>query len=141
MLLHPAPLISLLLLIANDHWLKYAGLLPGLVTGKLSDFAGLIVAPLVLVELSHLLRAPGSLRSQGLAASLAVGIVFTLVKTLPLANALYVAASRTLLSPLGWRVSALMDVTDLVALTALAVPLYLTAVAGLVRPEERASNA
>jgi hypothetical protein len=44
-LLHPYPLVAILVLIVNDHWLK--GLWPGPVTGKLSDMAGLAFFPLV----------------------------------------------------------------------------------------------
>jgi hypothetical protein len=39
---------ALLVLVANDHVLKGSGLLPAVVTGKLSDFAGLIIAPVLL---------------------------------------------------------------------------------------------
>ena len=42
----PAAIATLLLLLVNDHVLKQAW--PGVVTGKLSDFAGLVVAPLIL---------------------------------------------------------------------------------------------
>jgi hypothetical protein len=45
-LLHPVFLAALALLIVNDQLLKLAW--PGVVTGKLSDAAGLVVAPLVL---------------------------------------------------------------------------------------------
>ncbi|MFP6686470.1 MAG: hypothetical protein VB934_17250, partial [Polyangiaceae bacterium] len=45
---HPAWWSALLLLLLNDHLLKGAGLLPTWFTGKLSDFAGLIVAPVLL---------------------------------------------------------------------------------------------
>ncbi len=41
-------LIALSVLVLNDHWLKGSGRLPGVVTGKLSDFAGLFVAPVLL---------------------------------------------------------------------------------------------
>jgi hypothetical protein len=43
--------VSLLLLVLNDHFLKGGGLLPGWLTGKLSDVAGLVVAPVVLAVL------------------------------------------------------------------------------------------
>lgn len=43
LLLHPFFLFSLLALLLNDHWLKY--MCPGWITGKLSDFAGLLVFP------------------------------------------------------------------------------------------------
>ncbi len=55
---HPLFLGALLLLVVNDHVLKGAALLPSWATGKLSDFAGLIVAPVVLtVALRALGRA------------------------------------------------------------------------------------
>ncbi|MFT5682697.1 MAG: hypothetical protein ACI8RZ_003621, partial [Myxococcota bacterium] len=45
-LLHPVTLTAMALLAVNDHWAKYA--LTGVVTGKLSDFAGLVFFPLLL---------------------------------------------------------------------------------------------
>lgn len=47
-LLTPLFLIALFTLAINDQLLKGAGLLPGWLTGKLSDFAGLLVLPVVL---------------------------------------------------------------------------------------------
>ncbi|MDP6933021.1 MAG: hypothetical protein QGG40_08885, partial [Myxococcota bacterium] len=44
-LLHPAPLLALVVLVVNDHWGK--GHLPAVLSGKLSDFAGLLFFPLV----------------------------------------------------------------------------------------------
>src|SRR5262245_45585924 len=45
----PPTVAAILLMVLNDHVLKGSGLLPGLVTGKLSDFAFLFFAPIVLV--------------------------------------------------------------------------------------------
>ncbi|HEY3497958.1 MAG TPA: hypothetical protein VGK73_24835 [Polyangiaceae bacterium] len=39
---------ALVVLVVNDHVLKGAGVVPSAVTGKLSDFAGLFVAPVLL---------------------------------------------------------------------------------------------
>jgi len=50
-LLHPMWWGSLTLLVLNDHVFKGAGLLPTWLTGKLSDVAGLIVAPVLLCVL------------------------------------------------------------------------------------------
>ena len=47
---HPGWWLALLLLVANDHILKGADVLPNWLTGKLSDFAGMIVAPVLLVS-------------------------------------------------------------------------------------------
>jgi hypothetical protein len=44
-LLGPVPLIAILILVANDHWFK--SMWPGVVTGKLSDIAGLAFFPFV----------------------------------------------------------------------------------------------
>jgi hypothetical protein len=50
-LAHPAWWLALALLALNDHVLKGAGLLPAWLTGKLSDVAGLVVAPVLLAAL------------------------------------------------------------------------------------------
>jgi hypothetical protein len=46
-LLHPVPLFALATLILNDHVLKQR--YPGWVTGKLSDVAGMVFFPLLLL--------------------------------------------------------------------------------------------
>jgi hypothetical protein len=51
--LHPLPLSAMALLAVNDHWLKGSGVLPGWLTGKLSDFAGLIFFPLFVTALAN----------------------------------------------------------------------------------------
>jgi hypothetical protein len=48
---HPVSIGALTLLALNDHCLKGSGLLPPWVTGKLSDGAGMIFFPLLLVGL------------------------------------------------------------------------------------------
>jgi cysteine-rich repeat protein len=50
-LLHPLWLAALVLHVVNDHVLKGAGILPGVVTGKLSDVAILLTTPTVLAVL------------------------------------------------------------------------------------------
>lgn len=50
-LLHPLWSVSLALLVVNDQVLKGAGLLPGWLTGKLSDFAGFLLFPMLLCTL------------------------------------------------------------------------------------------
>ena len=51
--------IALGVLVLNDHLLKYAGVLSGWLTGKLSDVAGLIVAPVLAARLVRA-RTPGT---------------------------------------------------------------------------------
>ena len=73
--LHPLWLASLALLVLNDHVLKGAGLLPGVITGKLSDVTGMLVAPVVL---ACLLRVRSR---RGLAlAHVAVGVGFAVME-------------------------------------------------------------
>ncbi|WP_181019642.1 hypothetical protein [Nonomuraea typhae] len=106
-LCHPATVFAALLLFVNDHVLKQAW--PGFVTGKLSDVAGLLVAPALL---SLLL-----LRRADLTATLLTGTLFTLAKTTQTGAE---AASQA------WTLIAgpsriLADPTDLLALPALAL--------------------
>jgi hypothetical protein len=111
-LLNPAFLGALALLAVNDHLLKGAGLLPGWLTGKLSDFAGLAVAPVVLAVLAR----ARSVRAYT-AGSIAIGIVFAAVKLHPLATDAWVRLMATVGFP--WQVTR--DPTDLVALPVLAL--------------------
>ncbi|MFF0771752.1 hypothetical protein ACFYUK_22895 [Nonomuraea wenchangensis] len=98
---------GVIVLLVNDHLLKQAW--PGFVTGKLSDVAGLLVAPPLLALLF--------LRRADLAATLATGVLFALVKTTETGAE---AASHV------WTLVAgpsrvLADPTDLLALPALAL--------------------
>jgi len=94
-LVHPRMLAAVALLALNDHVLKGSGLLPGWLTGKLSDVAGLFFFPVLLVVVAEAgLRRLGSSppRSASAAASVALtGLVFATLKTSP---ALAALASR-----------------------------------------------
>ena len=85
-LTRPAPLIATAILALNDHVLKGSGWLPGTVTGKLSDVAGLFVAPIALVCLVRCVvpaRRDGRLAAVALAM---VAVVFALLKASPAVN-------------------------------------------------------
>lgn len=71
LLVRPLPVLAVVVLALNDHWWKGSGLLPGWLTGKLSDFAGLFFFPLLLVTLWNLAcdGINGVLRRQLLCAS------------------------------------------------------------------------
>lgn len=109
-LLHPAFWVALLTLLANDHVLKHAGLLPPLLTGKLSDFAGLFVAPVLLAAL---VRARTARAWLGCHAALGAG--FALVNLWPLAA----TAAAHALTAMGVASRIWCDPSDLVALPAL----------------------
>jgi hypothetical protein len=115
-LCHPFSLASIALLLLNDHLLKR--LAPSLLTGKLSDFAGLFFFPLLLGAVLGLLLA-GLRSAPRLAPRLAFFLIFAVfaaIKTLPTAN-LWVsqAASRLFDAP----VSYALDPSDLLALVML----------------------
>ena len=109
---------ALALLLLNDHVLKGAHVLPGLLTGKLSDFAGMIVAPVVLAAL---FRVRG--RTGRMTVLAGVAAVFAAVKlSRPMADALELLTTYT---PLPWRMWC--DPTDLVALSVLPLTWWLMA--------------
>ena len=100
------------LLLTNDHLLKGADLVPGWLTGKLSDFAGLIVAPIVVSALV----AARTDRRRAL-AFVAVGGWFAAANLFaPVA-----AATTALGHGLGLSWTFWVDPTDLVALAILPV--------------------
>ena len=111
-LAHPAWWAAATVLLVNDHYLKGAGVLAGWLTGKLSDFAGLLMAPVLVAALC----APRSRRVFWL-AHVAVGAVFALLKLSPA----FAEAWCSLGGALGmtWRVVS--DPTDLLALPMLLV--------------------
>jgi hypothetical protein len=108
---------ALVVLVVNDHLLKGAGLLPGWLTGKLSDFAGLIVAPVVAAFFVPRALAFGS-----------VVTWFCAVKLLPGAAHAMEAATAALGVP--WRMWS--DPTDVIALA--IVPLAWRLAAPPARP-------
>lgn len=80
--LHPVTLLAVVVLVLNDWFLKrqFRG---SFVTGKLSDVAGLIFAPVVLTAMIGLvLRKPLTHRRLVLSCA-ATAIGFTLVKLVP----------------------------------------------------------
>jgi hypothetical protein len=64
-LLHPFTLVALFTLALNDHVLKHA--CPGVPTGKLSDFAGVLLLPLFLHALLEVLAVRVGPRPLGVA--------------------------------------------------------------------------
>jgi hypothetical protein len=77
-LCHPVTVTALALLVINDHLLKSAW--PGWVTGKLSDAAGMVLAPPLLAALAGLIAPRSPFRRVAAAAIVTVGCGFTLVK-------------------------------------------------------------
>jgi hypothetical protein len=108
----------LAILIVNDRMLKPSGAWP-LLSGKLSDFAGLVVAPVTLTAFVLWLAprwrgARARLRVRCIGFGLA-GLVFSTINLSPLASEWFVSALRV--AGIEWRLWS--DPTDLVALLAL----------------------
>ncbi len=124
---HPLWWAALLVLVVNDHLLKGAGVLPGWLTGKLSDVAGLIVAPVLFAALL------GAGRRARLVAMAAVAGVFTAIK---LSTAAAWAACQ-LMAAVGvpWKIWC--DPTDLLALPVLGLAWLI----GARRPPRAPTNA
>ncbi|MEW9534383.1 hypothetical protein [Microbispora sp. NPDC049125] len=134
-LAHPVTAAGVAVLLVNDHVLKR--LWPGPVTGKLSDLAGMLVAPPLLTLLAWILLegatgrgvpsprpleggAPDPVERRVAVAAIALtGALFTLMKTTA-AGAEAAARMWGVFTP-GSRVVA--DPTDLIALPVLAIAL------------------
>ncbi|MET7961278.1 hypothetical protein [Micromonospora zamorensis] len=114
-LCHPATLLALVVLVVNDHVLKLA--LPGLVTGKLSDVVGLVLAPPLVAVLLTLLVPRLPARAAALAGLVAVGAGFAVVKSSGYAAELASSAWTVLAGPSLVRA----DRTDLLTLPALGL--------------------
>jgi len=121
-----APLAAVVVLVINDHVLKAA--MPGMLTGKLSDVAGLFYFPLLLTAGARLIAgavrwlagaAPGRrippLRRWHLTlAAVLTGAVFAAINTLPSAMAMWDATLSLFVPSRGT-----VDPTDLMALVML----------------------
>ncbi|MFC4111623.1 hypothetical protein [Nonomuraea zeae] len=98
---------GVVVLLLNDHLLKQVW--PGFVTGKLSDVAGLVVAPALLALLFR--------RRADLAATVLTGVAFALVKCTETGAEAATQAWTLVAGPS----RVLADPTDLLALPALAL--------------------
>lgn len=142
-MLEPAVLVALVVLVVNDHALK--GAAPAPITGILSGFAGIILVPPMLVAAVELVRPRSSacsLMPMAIACAL-VGTGYAAVELLPAATEVYRWAWGGLQWPGGVAmdlltgaarhssgivpVAATRDPFDLVAVPALAVPLWVQA--------------
>ncbi|MEM7338412.1 MAG: hypothetical protein AAF467_07195 [Actinomycetota bacterium] len=130
----PTFVASVVLLIANDHWLK--GRYPGLVTGKASDAAALILASLVValvVVVAPVVSARRVLPWLPVLAPIAPVGLFVALQIDPTADAWFEHATGGLIDAAGWvadrfgvsvqlgRSVNTRDVTDLVMVPAVLV--------------------
>jgi hypothetical protein len=121
--------VATAILVANDVWLKGHPLFPPVLTGKLSDFCGLIVAPLTLVLMFGLTSLTGRLL-----AFVVPVLTFVAVKLDERCAEWLVAALA--MTGVSWKVQA--DPTDVVALA--IVPLAWMLASGIVQRRDRADQ-
>ena len=113
---HPAWWGALALLLINDNLFKGRGVVPGWLTGKLSDFAFLIVAPVLFAAIIPR-RVPGR-RTFAVASVVALYVAADLSRAV--SDAVVAAAARV---GLHWRLWP--DPTDLLALAVLPATVWL----------------
>ena len=106
-LLHPLWWGSLGLLALNDHVLKQVGMLPELVTGKLSDVVGLIVAPALFATVLRVRRERALFFCH-----VAVGAVFAGIQL----STGFASLWSSLMALVGFPWTIVSDPTDLLAL-------------------------
>ncbi len=112
---HYSVVISILLLIFNDHYLKYH--YPGFVSGKLSDFTGLYFFPFLIVLFLGLFTGNRTSKHRlGLYSLLFTALFFVGIKTVPWFNNQVEVVLNFLHG--GFSVIVL-DATDLIALPVL----------------------
>jgi hypothetical protein len=145
-LCHPIAVLAIATLVVNDHVLKAA--YPGLVTGKLSDVAGLAFFPLLVAAALEQLRVARGERIVSIAAMI-TGVGFAAIKLSPFAGDVFRFGLAALQWPVraAWflvaghgvpalaPVSLVADPTDLFALVALAIPLALVTACDRSRAE------
>ncbi|MBI5932014.1 MAG: hypothetical protein HY862_22085 [Chloroflexi bacterium] len=118
-ILHPIPIGAIILLLLNDHFLKRH--YPSWWTGKLSDFAGLIFAPLIFAAFLAWIIPPRLKNQENLAGAIAflsTGTIFALTKALPQANNITSGLWEFFT---GNPVKIWLDPTDLLVLPALLI--------------------
>ena len=125
-LAHPLWWAGLALLLINDNLLKGHGVVPGWLTGKLSDFAFLVVAPVVFAAM--LPRGVPGRRPLAIAA--VVGVFVAADLSPAVSDAVVALAARV-----GLRWKLWPDATDLVALAVLPVTIHLLYRRNLVSSE------
>ena len=110
---HPLTLLSIAVLLLNDHVLKIIA--PSWWTGKLSDFAGLFFFPFIVAAGLSLALAKFDLSRQRI-GQIAFGVVavwFVLLKTVPFVNSLTAQVASMFV---GGTAQLILDPTDLMAL-------------------------
>lgn len=113
---HPISIAAILLLLFNDHWLRYN--YPSWLTGKLGDFTWLIFAPFIAALLFACLIPTRYSKKVGFLSFTFIGLWFATAKTIPFVHHI---TTETLYALVGWRGTLRMDASDLLTLPALLI--------------------
>ena len=143
LLLRPAPIVAAVVLVLNDHLFKRH--LAGSVTGKLSDLAGLVFAPILAVSALEVVRwlARQEWRATErdlIACSAAVGLAFVAAKFSPVVAHAFGDALGYVRYPVRRRFDRVLITHDLTDLAALPVMLVAWFDASSVIRRQRASS-
>jgi hypothetical protein len=112
-------LAAICLVALNDHVLKHSPW-AGLVTGKISDFAGLFFFPFLLIDLASLMQRHWQLSTPLFAwSAVFTGLGFVALKCHDASLQFY----RMIYAAFGFKVSVVQDPTDLLALIMLPLAL------------------
>lgn len=115
--IHPLPLFAVVIMATNDHYLKAA--FPGLLTGKLSDFAGMFYFPIFVAALVVLVRSWLNPKSGHLCRRIAIiSILFADILLVSVKLRSEVAASvEAFFARVLFEIEIVPDPTDLLALS------------------------
>lgn len=115
-LAHPVSIAAILLLLVNDHWLRWY--YPSWWTGKIGDFVWLLFAPfLVILALSYVLPQK-TLRYIDIISFTSTGLIFILGNTIADFHEIIVKTFHLLM---GWKPLMYRDPTDLLMLPGLVI--------------------
>lgn len=130
-LLSPLFLLSLILLLFNDLYLKLN--YPGLVSGILSDFAGIVFFPIFLVAVAEFIAAiipskPWAEPSWFILSTISIAFLFLIMKYTAWGESVFVSLTESIREligePLGFMQRGLVgDPLDLLALLLVPVPI------------------
>ena len=116
-LAHPVSLAAVVLLLINDHWLRWST--PSWLTGKLGDFTWLVFAPFIAALVLAWLVPRRLPHHERVVCFLSIGVIglwFALAKTVSPVHQLTLDVWESII---GWQGSLRIDATDLLTLPAL----------------------
>ncbi|MEO1287507.1 MAG: hypothetical protein AAFV93_07040, partial [Chloroflexota bacterium] len=122
-LTHPLSVSAILLLLFNDHWLRYH--YPSWLTGKLGDFTWLLFAPFIASLVLAWIIPHKHKHQTKLVGWLSIGFIGIWFATAKTILVIHWLTTETLALLVGYHGTLRMDVTDLLTLPALLISAYI----------------